>query len=432
MYKRKTWSLLAVILFSSFNLAYCSNCNNFECVNKKIAKQQNSDVNPENFTQQTDVTYSMNNFNLAVINSNLFNKLCNRSAVQHLDLSNNKINDIQQDTFEKFWGLEKLQLTGNYLGKIDVTDFKSLDFLVTLDLSSNLIETIEESAFGHLKKLLYLYLQDNCLKILSARLIKVKVMHMLDISQNLIDNFPKFEEVISIDNLNVSCNRLQEINFEKFNTSVIVLDASSNCISRIQSDKNSAQFADYARLTQRINLANNYLINVEQLWNFEGLEQIDLSDNVINFNESFHLLSSLKNLTHLHLTNTSLNSLGIFEHVITSNFKEVSIDKNPLYVDFDSLHMFSRIHSLKFQQSTCYKFKNYKDISEDYSKLKRLSIFFNASDCDCLTKHKKVFRLYNIKFNSDWNVCSNANLLGSSIMIYLLHFVVFFFQNILK
>lgn len=422
------WPILAaVVLLNSYNLADCSNFNNCTCVDKKIGKQQNFDVSLESFVKQTDVTYSMNNFNLSVINSNLFNKLGNRSAVQQLDLSNNMINYVQEDTFEGFGSLEKLQLVENYLGKVNATTFKSLDSLVILDLSSNIIETIEEYSFDHLEKLLYLFLRNNCLKTFGAGLLKSKMMHTVDISQNLIVNFPKLDEVITINNLNVSSNIMEEINFVAFNTSVIELDASSNCISRIRTDKNNTHFADSGKLMRRINLARNCLTSIQQLWNMKELKHIDISDNVINFNETFGWLSPFKNLTHLYLTNTSLNSLGVVEKLMTNNFIELSIDKNPLYVDFDSLNTFSLIQSLKFQQKTCYKFRNYKDISEGYPKLKHLSIHFNTSDCECLRKHRKVFRLYNIKFNTDWSVCSNAIILDSNNFLYLFYFAIVIF-----
>lgn len=86
------------------------------------------------------------------------------SKLQHLDLSKNRIKNINRLAFGRFDGrgtsLIRLNLAGNHIEKIeDPGAFLYMSSLVYLDLSYNRIVKISENAFERLEGLESLFLQ---------------------------------------------------------------------------------------------------------------------------------------------------------------------------------------------------------------------------------------------------------------------------------
>ena len=96
--------------------------------------------------------------------------------LQHLDLSKNRIADIDKISFENLPNLIRLNLAGNQLEKIvNSRIFDSLKALAYLDLSFNKLEILGKTAFERLTGLESLFLQVSsdlqnfCKKVIRRR-----------------------------------------------------------------------------------------------------------------------------------------------------------------------------------------------------------------------------------------------------------------------
>lgn len=90
--------------------------------------------------------------------------------IQTLNLANNKIFDIEKDTFSRLTNLKVLNLTKNKLDSIDMDWFAGLTMLLEhLDLSDNKITTIPDNAFKKLTTLQYLHLDGNRITKISGQ-----------------------------------------------------------------------------------------------------------------------------------------------------------------------------------------------------------------------------------------------------------------------
>lgn len=82
------------------------------------------------------------------------------NQLQHLDLSKNRIADIEKLSFERLPNLIKLNLAGNQLKKlINFRIFDSLKSLAYLDLSYNKLSILGKTVFEKLTGLESLFLQ---------------------------------------------------------------------------------------------------------------------------------------------------------------------------------------------------------------------------------------------------------------------------------
>lgn len=117
--------------------------------------------------------------------------------MRKLDLSCNRIRNINTETFKSTPNLEILKLNSNIVTKLETLHFEPLTELKLLDLSSNSLKSIGNRKnsnwnikFVTNKKLTHLYLQNNLLG-------KVE--------------FELFDKLKNLELLNLSHNRLQEI-----------------------------------------------------------------------------------------------------------------------------------------------------------------------------------------------------------------------------
>lgn len=88
---------------------------------------------------------------------------------QILDLTDNKLREIKDDTFSSYTSIKFLYLADNAIYHLDEECFSSLTYLQTLDLSMNVIQTLTFSIFN-LPSLRNLYLSGNPLVTLDTDL----------------------------------------------------------------------------------------------------------------------------------------------------------------------------------------------------------------------------------------------------------------------
>ena len=86
-----------------------------------------------------------------------------KSKLELLDLSHNKLHTWTDVAFVGFYKLQILNMSLNLIASIHVSAFAGLDQLHTLDLSSNNIKSLSDEGFKELRNLQILFVNDNYL-----------------------------------------------------------------------------------------------------------------------------------------------------------------------------------------------------------------------------------------------------------------------------
>lgn len=177
-----------------------------------------------------------------------------------LDLGENHIDVITNDTFKSLKQIYGLRLTENNIGNITKGVFDSMPTLKILNLSRNKIQRVApeafdanenlqairldgnyltgiESLFAKLPSLIWLNISDNQLKVFDYALIPTG-LQWLDIHANQIEelgNYFEIESTLSLSTFDASSNKLTEITGSAIPNSVEVLFLNDNLISKVQS-----------------------------------------------------------------------------------------------------------------------------------------------------------------------------------------------------
>ena len=281
----------------------CSNkC--IEYIDEEIIKNL---LNNEDVNILTELDLSNNRIN--EIN------LKNVDNLKKLNLSNNQIKYIEKDSFGHLKNLEYLDLSNNKLDRIDEDVFKNLKNLKHLNLSNNLICEIDEKAFDDLNRLQKLSLTNNKLKSLNSN---------------------TFSKLVKLEELTLNGNKLSSLNASLF--------SGLNHISNLDFDLNSIDsFNNYTSLQTTIkneffdaikernekNLQHNLTISYEKLSLENLFELISLfidsnnSENLYQYYNIFRQIIDTKNKPKY--LSIFLNKLNISR---TKELMNISIQKN--------------------------------------------------------------------------------------------------------
>uniref|UniRef100_UPI001EAEDCB2 slit homolog 2 protein-like n=1 Tax=Oncorhynchus gorbuscha TaxID=8017 RepID=UPI001EAEDCB2 len=123
-----------------------------DCSNQKLTKI------PEHIPQYTQ-DLRLNNNEFSVLEATGFFKRL--PQLKKINLSNNRISDIEEGTFEGATGVNELILTSNRLENIQQGMLQGLNGLRTLMLRSNRIRCVSNSSFVGLSSVRLLSLYDN-------------------------------------------------------------------------------------------------------------------------------------------------------------------------------------------------------------------------------------------------------------------------------
>ncbi len=141
----------------------------------------------------------------------------NQILLQSLDLSENKISQLNPLLFKNLTSLKYLRLGGNLLTDVDA--FKRVETslslcLEELGLENNMIENLEPYAFKCLSCLKTLSLSQNKLRRIKAfTFLSLESLSVLDLSKNHIENIEScsFSSLKNIKNLDLSYNYLSDL-----------------------------------------------------------------------------------------------------------------------------------------------------------------------------------------------------------------------------
>jgi insulin-like growth factor-binding protein complex acid labile subunit len=274
-----------------------------------------------------------------------FGHFIHLKSCEELRLDKNEIGSFDANTFIGLDNLKTLDLSGNKIKTLKNDAFLSLINVIKLDLHLNDINQIELSSFNDLESLKYLNLDSNQISTLKNVQFNSN-LEKLSICFNLLTKLNEINSS-SLKYLNVSNNRLQEIDFKKtFLPNLEYLDLSQNCLISIKNDS----FLKMYQL-KHLNLSHNKL-DLESEFNnvsfFKGkslLETLDLSFNEIKYLDSNRTFQYLNSLKYLNLSNNRLNSLDAFIFGFLYNLSDLHLASNN--ISFLNGRCFFNLRNLK-------------------------------------------------------------------------------------
>lgn len=226
-----------------------------------------------------------------------------------LNLSKNEIKQLRDDVFADLLDLNELYLSHNKLidFSLGADVFSNLKKLTVLDLSNNTIVNIERRMFSGLESLIEINMSHNKLYILPYQVFEsMKSIEIVDLSHNLLLSF--------LDNFFIHNHKLK------------VLRLSHNLMGKI--NKNSLYGL---KELHTLDISYNQLLTVDRnaFDTLDGLRFLNLSNNHIQL-LSANVFLSLKQLQSLELSNNEMEQLplGIFAHQFRLN--ELKLDNTNL------------------------------------------------------------------------------------------------------
>uniref|UniRef100_A0A7N6BMY4 Slit homolog 2 (Drosophila) n=1 Tax=Anabas testudineus TaxID=64144 RepID=A0A7N6BMY4_ANATE len=301
-----------------------------DCSNQKLAKI------PDHIPQYT-AELRLNNNEFTVLEATgIFKKL---PQLRKINLSNNRITDIEEGTFEGASGVNELILTSNRLENIHHRMLKGLSGLRTLMLRSNRISCVSNSSFVGLSSVRLLSLYDN--QITSMNPGAFDTLHSLSTLNLLANPFncnchlawlgdwlrrkrivtgnprcqsPYFLKEIPIQDVAVQDFACEDGNDQNSCSPVLRCPAECSCLDTVVRCSNKGLTTlpkGLPKETTELYLDGNHFTQVPvELSNFKHLTLIDLSNNQIS-TLSNHSLSNMSELLTLILSYNRLRCIPV-------------------------------------------------------------------------------------------------------------------------
>ncbi len=218
------------------------------------------------------------------------------------------------------------------------------DQTTTLFIHNRNLTEIPEAVFG-LKNLKALTLSGNKIKNISARINTLKHLEYVDLSNNLIEAFPKYLCTIKgLKKLNLKGNKLKEIPAEITHLDALEeLDLSDNLLTRLP------DFIYDLKNLRSLNLSSNSLSKLsEKIQQWLMLEKLDLSKNEIVSlpNE----LSRCEKIRDLDLSENKIKSLPV-NFSSLNELGKLDLHKNKIQDLSDDLQHLTWLRELDLSQN---------------------------------------------------------------------------------
>ncbi|XP_073953269.1 uncharacterized protein isoform X2 [Choristoneura fumiferana] len=300
---------------------------------------------------------NMSHGDLQVLNFNVFNYT---GSIWTLDLSHNKIEAFQVNNSDLQY-LTDLQLNNNQIEIITNQTFTGLKRLQQLNLNNNNIQRIDSGALNNLFSLSNLILSSNVDMVLDS-----SIFLNSSLTEVSIHNVWKPFDFANAKNL-----------------SILNLDLSSCNIT----DIGTLRLVKVEKLKKLLLNSNKIrIIDKNSFQNLSDLFFLDLSDNLITSITPGSFVSA-KDIDVLNLSNNNLQSLqfGIFDGLASLNVLDLSRN---------SLHSFNgNIFHNSHRISVIYLDNNMLDTIDlneiSSAGIPEISIGYNLISCDFLVKSKK-------------------------------------------
>ncbi|XP_036790169.1 slit homolog 2 protein isoform X2 [Oncorhynchus mykiss] len=334
-----------------------------DCSNQKLTKI------PEHIPQYTQ-ELRLNNNEFSVLEATGFFKRL--PQLKKINLSNNRISDIEEGTFEGATGVNELILTSNRLENIHQGMLQGLNGLRTLMLRSNRIRCVSNSSFVGLSSVRLLSLYDNLITSMTPGAFDT--LHALSTLNLLANPFncnchlawlgdwlrrkrivtgnprcqnPYFLKEIPIQDVAAQDFTCDDGNDENSCSPVLRCPAECSCLDTVVRCSNkglSTLPKGLPKDTTELYLDGNQLTQVPvELSNYKHLTLIDLSNNQISTLSNY----SLSNMTELLTLILSYNRLRCVPvrafdglkslRLLSLHGNDISVIPEGAFKDLDSL-----------------------------------------------------------------------------------------------
>ncbi|KAJ8966309.1 hypothetical protein NQ314_003574 [Rhamnusium bicolor] len=402
-----------------------------------IESISNYDIEERNTTYL--LTLKVTNSNISILQTSMFRRFTNLSKLYW----DSNMQNIMPGAFNYLGNLKELCLQGNQLTSISDGLFNSLTSLEKLDLSNNRIQNISDHAFVGIK-LNELHISNNNISHIEQALDPLNTLTTLDLSHNDLNKVTSFKN-LPLRSLNLSHNRISEVDFELFHENLYEIDLSFNNISEITNynvsqaseiilHHNKIQhFEENVNVTY-LDLRYNKLETIGSRLFGSGLKRFYADDNsisVINPNAFFglydleHLLlannnlssisnslfKDLRSLTYLDLSGNKLTyfAFGTFDNLANLNVLNIS-NNNLKDLQQYTLHSLGNLTDLLFQNNEINEM-HVGDLMIYMPKLKRVNL--DNNDWSCKKLVGIVLNLKNMKVSfPNGNSWEESNIHG--------------------
>lgn len=370
--------------------------------------------------------------------------------LQTLILRNCYISNIYDNTFETLLNLMHLNLTHNSISSISSNAFAGLTKLKTLDLSSNRISTLGEQLVP-LIRLHSLDLGQNVLKEINSGVFRMLThLQTLTLNGNKLENLhgDGLKGLGSLKTLNLRHCDLTTIPSDLFSNSRIIqtLDVGYNRIFSLPPSKDFIQSSPYLRILivdgnriealnkhqfsgMRMSLLNLAKNRIRQLpfgvFEHFNVNELDLSENVINSIHRNAFTQIALQLTKLNLAGNSLGALPT--GWADSLYRLQHLNLSMCALDHLNTHEFGKLQSLQILDLSKNRIKYIpQPVLDSFNRLIQVTLEQNAWHCDCkmLPFRKWLFtsKIGNIHCSSRYSLecrnpkCSSPPLLSGQII----------------
>ncbi len=290
-------------------------------------------------------------------------------TLEVLDLSKNQIQDLGEKTFKAHStfnynsNLDTLKLSNNIINKLNDNNFKGLSKLVHLDLSGNKIKQIDKGTFAYLKSLSQLNLSKKEITCISDESFKdLSKLVDLNLSENKLESFtakdfnshPKesnladfgpneklkqtgkqFSGLKHLTTLNLSMNRIQKIDSDTFvdldNLQTLLLFANDLRQFEFASLRNSSKKLELLDISQNKIVKINFQSNTDQNIVGQMISKLKSSNSFDELRTLKIYANKLQNLDGLssliHLEVLKLDYYDMYKKTLSSfpsNFEVIS------------------------------------------------------------------------------------------------------------
>lgn len=211
-------------------------------------------------------------------------------GLKSINLSFNRIIDLDRHAFKNLTNLEKLFLSHNHIKRLDEYLFNPLTNLTIINLESNNIEIINRHLFRFNGKLKGIFLNRNKIILIEDHsFVHLKHLKFLNLSSNHLRDFNTRN--ITVHNLSINNNQLRKLHLRKHFVKVF---ARNNTISRVTCDTSALSAESEYKMTELVLEENSIRSFSNECWEkMKNLKVLNLARNdLANFNLTVNLKSA--------------------------------------------------------------------------------------------------------------------------------------------